>query len=141
MTNATTTIRTPLDVVGALYAAFGRGDVAGMLEQVDPDVDWSVEVEAPGAELVPMFRNGRGHDAVLAYFGGVADLEIHAFDPHAFHVAGDTVLVEIRIDFTHRTTGKRGRFDEIHHWIVRDGRVVRYRPFVDTATYIETHRP
>jgi len=141
MTNTDTTTRTPLDVVGELYACFGRGDVPGILELVDPDVDWSLQVDAPGAELVPMFRNGRGHEAVLHYFSGVAQMEIHAFEPHAFHVAGDTVLVEIRTDFTHRGTGKRGRFDELHHWIVRDGRVVRYRPFVDTATFIEVHRP
>lgn len=145
MTNATDTktdpATTPLDVVGAIYGAFGRGDIPAILERLDPDVDWSLQVDAPGAELVPMFRNGRGHDAVLAYFAGVAAMEIHSFEPHAFHVDGDTVLVEIRMDFTHRETGKRGRFDEIHHWIVRDGRVVRYRPFVDTATFIEVHRP
>ena len=140
MTNTTTTAL-PADVVGAVYAAFGRGDIPGLLELLDPDVDWSLEVDAPGADLVPMFRNGRGHDAALHYFGGVADMEIHTFEPHTFHVDGDSVLVEIRIDFTHRVTGKRGAFDEIHHWIVRNGRVVRYRPFLDTATMIEVHRP
>jgi ketosteroid isomerase-like protein len=88
-----------------------------------------------------MFRTGRGYEAALHYFSGVAALEIHTFEPHTFHAAGDSVLVEVRMDFTHRTTGKRGSFDEIHHWIVRDGRVVRYRPFVDTATFIEVHRP
>ena len=131
------------DVIGALYEAFGRGDLAGLLELVDPEVDWSVQVEAPGAELVPMFRNGRGHEAVQRYFAGVADLEIHAFDVRRMHgdPSSDEVLVELTIDFHHRGTGKGGRFDEIHHFVVRDGRVVRYRPFLDTATYIETHRP
>jgi uncharacterized protein len=130
-----------LTIVGQLYAAFGRGDIPGLLELVDPDVDWSLQVDAPGADLVPMFRNGRGHAAVVEYFGGVADLEVHSFVPGAFYSAADTVVVEVRIDFTHRGTGKRGTFDELHHWIVRDGRVVRYRPFVDTATFIEVHRP
>ena len=137
----TTTTPTPLDVVGGLYAAFGRGDLPGLLDLVDPDVDWSIEVRAPGAELVPMLRNGRGHGAVQAYFAGVADLEFHAFAPNAFHGTGDTVLVEVSLDVTHRGTGKRAQLDEIHHWIVRDGRVVRYRPFLDTASLIELHRP
>ena len=140
-TNALTTASRPVDVVGGLYAAFGRGDIPGILELVDPEVDWSLQVDAPGAELVPMFRNGRGHEAVLGYFAGVADMEIHAFEPRAFHAQGDEVLVEISMDFTCRPTGKRGRFDEIHHWVVRDGLVVRYRPFVDTATFIELWRP
>src|SRR5690349_4966818 len=112
----TTLLPTPLDVVGGLYAAFGRGDLPGLLELVDPDVDWSVDVVAPGAELVSMLRNGRGHDAVRGYFAGVADLEFHAFTPHAFHADGDVVLVELSMDVSHRTTGKRARLDEIHHW-------------------------
>jgi ketosteroid isomerase-like protein len=135
-----TTAATPLDVVGGLYDAFGRGDLPGLLALVDPDVDWSVQVDAPGAELVPMFQNGRGHGAVQRYFDGVAQLEIHAFEVRAMHASGDEVLVEITFDFHHRTTGKGTRVDEIHHFVVRDGKVVRYRPFVDTATIIETHR-
>ena len=142
MTNTTTNeTMAPTAVVGALYEAFGRGDLPAMLALIDGDVDWSVQVGAPGAELVPMFRNGRGHGAVQAYFAGVAQMEIHTFEPRAFHTAGDTVLVEVAIDFTCRPTGKRGRFEEIHHWVVRNGVVVRYRPFVDTATFIELWRP
>jgi ketosteroid isomerase-like protein len=45
------------------------------------------------------------------------------------------------MDFTARTSGKRGQFTEIHHWVVRDGRVVRYRPYLDTASFIEVWRP
>jgi ketosteroid isomerase-like protein len=139
MTNALT--EAPVDVVRGLYDAFSQGDLPGLLELVDPEVDWSLQVDAPGAELVPMLRNGRGHGAVQAYFAGVADLEFHAFSPHTFHRAGDVVLVEVSMDVSHRTTGKRIRLDEIHHWIVRAGKVVRYRPFVDTASLIDLHRP
>src|SRR5688500_11361773 len=92
----------PADVVGGLYAAFGRGDMPGLLALIDPDVDWSLDVDVPGAELAPMFRNGRGHEAVLGYFAGVAQMEIHAFEPRAFHVSGDIVLVEVTMDFTCR---------------------------------------
>ncbi len=31
--------------------------------------------------------------------------------------------------------------DELHHWTVPDGSVVRYRPYVDTAALIEMYRP
>ena len=88
-----------------------------------------------------MLRNGRGHDSVLAYFGGVAELEFHVFEPQAFHVDGDKVLVELALDVSHRSTGKRAQLAEIHRFVVRDGKVVHYRPYVDTATLIELFRP
>jgi ketosteroid isomerase-like protein len=141
---ATTTATSPtaaLDVVHGIYGAFGQGDIAGLLALLDPDIDWSTDVTAPGGELVPMFRHGRGHGAALHYFGGAAQLEFHVFEPHAFHADGDIVIVEVRLDCTHRTTAKRAQFDELHHWVVRDGRAVRYRPFVDTASMIELFRP
>lgn len=130
----------PLSTVQSLYAAFGRGDVTGMLEQIHPQVDWSVEIDAPGAELVPMLHNGTGHDAVLRYFGGVGELEFHTFAPTAFHVIGDVVLVELDLDLSHRATGKRMRMDEIHRFVIREGQIVHYRPFCDTAGLIEVFR-
>lgn len=131
---------TPLQAVQALYEAFGQGDLPGMLARIHPDVDWSTEVTAPGAELVPMFRNGRGHDAVMHYFSGVAALEFHVFNPVAFHEDGDVVLVELELAMTHRTTGKQARFGEIHRFVVRDGMVVHYRHFADTAALIDLYR-
>ena len=131
----------PVQVVQDLYTAFGSGDMPGLLALIDPDVDWSTQVDAPDAALVPMLRNARGHDAVLHYFTGVAELEFHSFQPEAFHVDGDVVLVELAIDFSHRTTGKRAQIAEIHRFVVREGKVVHYRSFTDTATVIDLYRP
>ncbi len=132
----------PLATVQALYEAFGVGDMEGILAQIDADVDWSVQVKAPGAELVPMFQNGRGHEAVLRYFSGVADMDFHQFEPRMMLEQGDTVIVVLAVDFTHKKTGKRGQFEEIHRFRVgATGKILRYRPFVDTATFIEVFRP
>jgi ketosteroid isomerase-like protein len=138
----TTQTRTPLETVQALYAAFGAGDMDGLLALVDPDVDWSVGIEAPGAELVPMLRDGRGPAAVLHYFSGVAQMDISTFELRQALAEGDTVLTVMHIAFTHRTTGKSLAMDEVHHFTVSgDGLVTRYRPFVDTASLIEAFRP
>ena len=142
MNDTTTTVTTtPLGTVQAIYGAFGRGDMDAMLECLDPEIEWSLQVDAPGGDLVPMLQHGVGFDAVRNYFAGVAELEFHVFDLRAFHVSGDIVLVELHLEATHRTTGKHASLDEMHHWTVRDGRAVRYRPFVDTATLIELFRP
>ena len=134
-------VRTPLEVVQGLYAAFGQGDMPGLFALLDPEVDWSSDVQAPGAELVPMLHHGVGLGAVERYFGGVAELEFHAFDVVRMLVDGDVVLVEVHLDCTHRTTGKRAQIDEVHHWTVRNGLAVRYRNHADTATMIEVYRP
>jgi ketosteroid isomerase-like protein len=139
--NDTITTPTALETVQAIYGAFATGDLDAMFGRFDPAIDWSMQVDAPGAELVPMLHHGIGHDAAHHYFGGAAELEFHVFDLVAFHEAGDVVLVELHLDATHRATGKRAALDEIHHWTVRDGLAVRYRPFVDTATLIELFRP
>jgi ketosteroid isomerase-like protein len=131
----------PIATIRALYAAFGRGDLDAMLALIDPDVDWSLQVDAPDAALVPMFRNGRGHDAVRHYFSGVADLDFNRFVPVRFLADGDTVIVQLEVDFTHRVTGKRARLEEIQRFVVsREGKIVHYRPFVDTATFIDVFR-
>jgi ketosteroid isomerase-like protein len=137
----TTQTRTPLDTVQAVYAAFGAGDIPSLLALCAEDVDWSIQVDAPGAEHVPMLKNGRGHGAVLHYFSGVAVMGISQFDLRAFHVDGPVVLVELTIGFTHTTTGRSVTMDEIHRWEIVDGLIARYRPFVDTATLIEAFRP
>jgi ketosteroid isomerase-like protein len=139
-THTTTTTTTPLGTVQALYECFGRGDLDGLLAHIGPAVDWGTEVHAPGADLVPMLGNGVGHDAVRHYFGGVAELDFHTFVPVRFLVDGDHVYVELDLDVEHRGTGKRARFGEIHHFEVRDGLVVRYRNFLDSAALIDLHR-
>src|SRR5919205_981687 len=99
MTNPAAT--EPLATVQRLYQAFGERDQNTVLSLIDENVDWSLEVTAPGAELVPMFRNHRGHEGVLAYFAGVAQLEMLAFELKAYFTNGRTVLAHLRIHIRH----------------------------------------
>lgn len=138
---ATNSPATPLDVVRGVYAAFGRGDMAGLFAMLHSEVEWSATVDAPGSELVPMLRHGIGHRAVEHYFGGVAQLEFHVFDVGRCFVDGDTVVAEVHVDVTHRDTSKRAQLDELHYWVIREGLAVRFRTYVDTATLIELYRP
>ena len=41
-TMTTTERATPVETVGAVYAAFGRGDIATIINGLAPDVDWDV---------------------------------------------------------------------------------------------------
>ena len=140
-TTTTTTARNAIETVGGIYAAFGHGDLAGLFGLLHPEIDWSITVTAPGGDLVPMLRNGIGHGAAEEYFAGVRQLEIHVFEVGRLLVDGDVVIAEVHLEATHRVSGKRAVLDELHHWTVRDGLAVRYRPYLDTAALIELYRP
>src|SRR5688572_25084859 len=65
-----------LDIVGQGYAAFGRGDIQGLLDLLDPQVTWTT----PGGADVPMAGTRRGHAAVGEFFATLTStLEITRF--------------------------------------------------------------
>lgn len=142
--NAAMTTTTPTDLVTIVqrtYAAFGEGDIAGLLAHVDDDVEWSMDLDAPGAEMVPMFRQHRGHDGVRTYLDAVSELEVLAFEPREFLTGDRTVVARLRIHLRHPRTGKDVDLDELHLYeFGDDDRIVRYRPFSNTAGIIEIYR-
>jgi ketosteroid isomerase-like protein len=51
------------------------------------------------------------------------------------------VVARVRIHIRHPRTGKDIELDEIHRYeFGEDGRIVRYRPYTDTAGVIEIYR-
>lgn len=128
----------PLDVVQSAYAAFGSGDVPGLLALVDDDVDW----EVVGRQTdYPTFRKHEGRDAVGDFFRVVGENEkFEKFEPTAFHPSGDTVVVELDLAFTFTHNGKPVAGPVVHIFTVRDGKIVRFREFQDTARAVEAYR-
>ena len=59
--NADTNIKT----IAQVYEAFGRGDVAAILDAVTDDVDWAAEASSAAA---PWYGARHGKDAVAAFF-------------------------------------------------------------------------
>jgi len=55
--------------------------------------------------------------------------------PQDFHDAGSTVVVEGRCTGTHKLTGKVLDAQVCHVWKIRDGKLVSFQQFVDTAPW------
>lgn len=129
-----------LAAIQELYAAFGRGDLEAILAGIADEPDWSFDLpdSVPGATAVPMLRNLRTKaDVAEVYFGAVTrEMEWHSFVPRAFFASGDDVVTVLDLDFTVRATGRRVTASEVHHFTLADGKIVRYRPYLDTATFI-----
>lgn len=131
---------TPIETIQSVYAAFAAGDVPGLLAHVADDVDWGRDVQAPGGEVVPHLRHGTGIGTAVAYFTAVGEtMDFHAFAPRTFAVDGEHVLVVLDVEMTVRPTGRRVAFDEVHEFTVRDGKIVRYRPHLDTAQLVAAY--
>ena len=139
---SSTQTQSPRTTILSIYEAFGRGDLPGILAAIADEVDWGVDPDAPVARAVPWLARVRTRDEVAArYFAGVVgDLEWHDFRPVAVAVDGDQVVSVIEEDYTVRATGRRVRTVGVHHFTLGpDGRIVRYRPVVDTEAMMTAY--
>ena len=120
-----------IKTVVAAYEAFGRGDVAAILDAVTDDVDWAAEAATPTA---PWYGMRRGKDAVARFFTDFGSaMEVEEFTPLTFAANETDVLTVVRCRTRSRQTGKPAAMDLHHLFRFRDGKIAYYRGTEDTA--------
>jgi ketosteroid isomerase-like protein len=121
-----------------MYDAFGRGDTATILSTCDPAIEWS----SLGSEKdFPTLGARRGIAGVAEFFRLVAEHNsFTSFEPQAFHVAGDTVFVEGHYGITAKRTGRHFESDWLHSFTVKNGKVLRFREYADSAAFAAAYR-
>ena len=119
----------PLSTVQNLYAAFGRGDIPGLLALLSPDVTWHFI----GDRKAPYTGTARGHGQVAEWFGMVAQVDgIQAFEPRQFLVGPDHVTV-IGVERSQALpNGGVFECEWVHVWQLEDGLVTRFRGILDS---------
>lgn len=122
-----------IDVVKDLYAAFARGDVPAVLAAMDPAMEWN---EAEGFLLA----DGNPYVGPMAVAQGVfgrlaADVDRFAAVPARFIDGGDEVVAEGRYTGTWRATGTPIDAQFAHLYRVREGKIVRFQQYTDTAQW------
>jgi uncharacterized protein len=122
--------KSPLGVVKQTYAAFNRGDIPAILNLIADQVDWQ---EVCPASL-PYSGRRRDRAEVAKFFSDEAQVEeVKAFEPREFIVAGDNVTVLGYIEGYARDTKQEFRSEWVHLFTVQDGKITRWRGFLDTA--------
>ena len=120
--------------VQELYAAFGRGDLAFILNRLAPDVVW--EIQGPAG--VPLFGQRQGREEVAAFFRILAEhFDVEKFEPREFIAEEDQVVV---IGLERTRVRKNGRVSEgewVHVWEFQGGMAVHFREFSNTAAVAE----
>jgi uncharacterized protein len=129
---------TNIAFVQSLYAAFGRGDIKAVIAGLAPDVDWTVNGRQKD---FPTLGNWKGQEGVRRFFEGVAEHEeAIEFTPLEFFAADDRVCVLGHYAWKIRKTGRTVASDWAHIFTVRNGKVVKFREFNDTAQFAEAYR-
>ena len=114
-----------------VYEAFGRGDVAAILNVVADDVDWAAEAASSGA---PWYGVRHGKDAVAAFFSDFGSaMEVEEFTPVSLAANDTEVLTLVRFRARSRSTGKAEEMNLHHYFKFRDGKITNYRGSEDTA--------
>jgi uncharacterized protein len=119
-----------VDATRRAYEAFGRGDLAGVLAEMDDAIEWHQAQGLPHGGLY------RGLDAVRANvfdpLGAEWWSEFSA-DPDEFLDAGAEVVVIGRYRGRAKESGKELDVPYVHVWSFRGGLAWRFRQFLDTA--------
>ena len=128
---------TDLETVQRLYDAFAARDAETIRALFHPDIEWVQNDGFPGG--------GRhvGADAVLNDVFAKFRTEWTAWQApvHEWLDAGDTVVALGEYQGTHKATGKSTTAAFAHVYDLRDGRIVRFRQYTDTAKVREAMVP
>lgn len=120
--------------IRSLYAAFGRGDVKTILDNVDPSIEW---ISNGDAKAIPWGGRRKGVAGTAYFFKSLSEnLDFEIFEPRDFFDAGDTVIVIGRTRARLKSSG--GVFDcaWAHVFTVKNGKLSRFREFYDTAAIV-----
>jgi hypothetical protein len=120
--------------VQGIYEAFGRGDVAAILDNVADDVVWDQDAPAYG---IAIYEPGIGKRHVARFFTALQELDITRFQPLNILSGGNQVAVPIALEGSVKATGKPVKVLEIHLWSFGpDGKVIRFFHCVDRHAFV-----
>ena len=118
-----------LEVVQAVYAAFGRGDISAIVDLIADDVEWKF----CGSKGLPYTGTFRTKEAIAKWFASIPEVEeIQIFEPREFISAGDSVTVLGWERSRARPSGKVFETEWVHVFTAHDGRITRYWGMYDT---------
>jgi ketosteroid isomerase-like protein len=125
---------TPAQVVRSFYDKFAASDAPGALGLMAPDIEWITmwhyKVEGRGPERV----------AEGLFKPLVAEWSSFALVPTEFIAEGDTVVSLGDFTGVHGATGKQADARYAHVWTVKNGKITRFRQYIDTLAIAEARR-
>ncbi len=126
-----------ISTVKGFCDAFSRGDIASLLDGVADDLSW--EFERPSEILYSGIRRSRKE--VTEYFSALASQTVvNSLEMSEFLAGNDAVAAFRRLQTTVRATGIRVNTPLAHYFKFRDGKVIRFVQYGNTAATLEAIR-
>ncbi|MET8311261.1 nuclear transport factor 2 family protein [Micromonospora sp. NPDC005173] len=117
-----------------MYGKLADGDVMGLLESLDRDIEWVVP---DGLHFGGTYR---GREAVLANVFARFNSEWDGFtiEPDEVFEAGDVVIALGHYRAANKAAGRPMTARFAHVWRLRDGQPVRFETIPDTHAMVRT---
>lgn len=116
--------------VERIFEAFGRGDIAYILDQLADDVRFVSHLDP----IVPWAGEFAGKDNVARFFqalGGSVEVSDHSVN--GIVAQRDTVVATGDVSFSVRETGKTAASSWVYIWKLADGQIRSYDQFNDAG--------
>ncbi|MGC4037711.1 MAG: nuclear transport factor 2 family protein [Chitinophagaceae bacterium] len=117
--------------VGKLYEAFGRGDIAYIIDHLSDDCTWI----GAGKDFLPQGGTYKGKEAINFFIKLGEAEEFTAFNPEAIHTIGEHEVVAFGFMAANaKKTGKKVASEWVMRWkFDDDGKVIYFQDFFNTA--------
>lgn len=126
----TTTEIDNTEQVKRIFEAFGRGDVAYILDQLANEARFVSHLDP----VVPWAGDFKGKEEVSRFFQALGgSVEVTGHPVNSIVTQGDTVVAMGDVSFRVRETGKAGSSSWVYIFKLADGRVQSYDQFNDAG--------
>ena len=123
-----------VNAVRGMYEAFGRGDIPAVLAAMDPEIDWREAENFIYADGNPYIGPNAVLEGVFARIG--AEWDGFAVSPEEILDAGDTVVGRGYYSGAYKKNGKPVKAQFAHVFTFRDGKVIKFQQYTDTAQFM-----
>lgn len=125
---------TPTHVIRAFYRALSGGDVTGAIRLMADNIEWTTmwhyKVDGPGPTKVV--------EGLLMPL--MAEWSSFALTPTDYFTEGDNVVSIGSFKGVHGASGKAVDAGYAHVWTVQNGKIARFRQYIDTLAVAEARR-
>ena len=126
-----------VQLIQRTYENYKAGDLEGVLRAFAESVEWI----QPQVEGISFSGTRRGRDQVAEFFATMsAAQESIQFEPQEYIAQGDRVVALGHYRWHAKATGRDWESDWAHVYTIRDGQVIRFQEYTDTAKVIAAHR-
>jgi uncharacterized protein len=115
-----------IEIVRRGYDAWNRGDMAGVLELVDPSFEWHEAQEVPGG--VHVYTREQFESYLMSL---ERQWEMFRFETRELREVGDLVVADVLERARGRASGVEVTQPFVHVWTMRNARACRMRAYLD----------